>query len=257
GGAVTDLAGFLASTYLRGIRFINCPTSLLAMVDASVGGKTGINLKSGKNLCGSFYSPNSVLINPVYLKTLNRREYIEGLAEVIKMGLVFEPKILDLINDFSSVDEAISGIGVTDLIFLATKRKAEIVSKDFKESGLRMLLNYGHTFGHAVEKIENFKFRHGEGVAIGMIFAAELAYDLGLLDQEILDLHYFLLNKVGLPVSWNTSSSFDEVLDVMMKDKKVINGNLRFVLLTELQQPEIVTIEDKNVLKNVFERITK
>ena len=167
GGATTDLAGFVAATWLRGISWYAIPTSLAGMVDASIGGKTGINSSFGKNLIGSFYSPNSVIVDRAFLKTLLTRDFNAGMAEVIKAGFIDNPKILDL------ADEAEKN--VSELIWLSIEMKAKIVSQDFRESKIREILNYGHTLGHAIEKLENYKLRHGEAVSIGLVFAAELS----------------------------------------------------------------------------------
>lgn len=268
GGAVTDFAGFVASTFLRGIKYINCPTTLLAMIDASTGGKTGINLKSGKNLCGAFYEPEVVLIDQTTLLTLKNREYLEGLAEAIKMGFVFDNSILNCFDNINiNTDENIATKFDQqireEIIFRSVKKKAEIVSIDLKESGLRMLLNYGHTFGHIVEKFEHFKIRHGEGVAIGMIFAAKLAFNLDMIDQNLLDYHYQILEKFNLPTDWNIKNveqfkNLNEgeivglIEDALLTDKKTKNGVLNFVLLGGFQMPQIVEVSDKKIIRDVI-----
>jgi 3-dehydroquinate synthase len=249
GGAVTDLAGYLASSYLRGIKFINVPTTILAQVDASVGGKTGINLRGGKNLCGAFYEPAGVYCDTTVLETLPVREYREGFGEIVKMGLVFDHEILRLI-------ESDKVKHLPEIIYRAVQQKAQVVEQDFKETGLRMFLNYGHTMGHAIEKLEHFSWRHGEAVAVGMIYAGELAVRLGLMEQSLLDRHYQILEALELPTTWSTTSTFAEVLEVMKRDKKATSDAVRFVILRDIEQPEIVAVSDISLLSEVFARIT-
>ncbi|AKK03247.1 3-dehydroquinate synthase [Corynebacterium epidermidicanis] len=224
GGAATDLAGFAAATWMRGIPVIHVPTSLLGMVDAAVGGKTGINTPAGKNLVGSFHEPEAVFVELNYLDTLPEAEYISGMAEIIKAGFIADPEIL-------RVFAAQGTDAIEELIARAISVKAKVVSADLKEAGEREVLNYGHTFGHAIEKVENYSWRHGNAVAVGMMFEAELAHARGILASEVVDLQRELLTKAGLPVTYRLGL-FDDLLAAMQLDKKNRDGHIRFVALT-------------------------
>lgn len=248
GGATTDLAGFAAATWLRGIDWYAMPTSLAGMVDASIGGKTGLNSQSGKNLIGSFYSPRSVLIDTSYLTKLPARDLSAGMAEVIKCGFISDYKILNLVQD--------DVIDFDQLIYRAVKVKARVVAKDFKESKLREILNYGHTLGHAIEKDSKFRLRHGEAVSIGMVFAAELSNELAGLSKEVVDLHRVLSSNFKLPISY-PKSRWKLLSALLLKDKKVKQGKVRFIGISKIGKP--VWLEDvpSNTLARVYERITK
>ncbi len=248
GGATTDLAGFAAATWLRGIDWYAMPTSLAGMVDASIGGKTGLNSQSGKNLIGSFYSPKSVLIDTSYLTKLPARDLSAGMAEVIKCGFISDYKILNLVQD--------DVIDFDQLIYRAVKVKAKVVAKDFKESKLREILNYGHTLGHAIEKDSKFRLRHGEAVSIGMVFAAELSNELVDLSKEVVDLHRVLSSNFKLPISY-PKSRWKSLSALLLKDKKVKQGKVRFIGISKIGKP--VWLEDvpSNTLARVYERITK
>ena len=248
GGATTDLAGFAAATWLRGIDWYAMPTSLAGMVDASIGGKTGLNSQSGKNLIGSFYSPRSVLIDTTYLTKLPARDLSAGMAEVIKCGFISDYKILNLVQD--------DVIDFDQLIYRAVKVKAKVVAKDFKESKLREILNYGHTLGHAIEKDSKFRLRHGEAVSIGMVFAAELSNELVGLSKEVVDLHRVLSSNFKLPISY-PKSRWKSLSALLLKDKKVKQGKVRFIGISKIGKP--VWLEDvpSNTLARVYERITK
>jgi 3-dehydroquinate synthase len=248
GGATTDLAGFAAATWLRGIDWYAMPTSLAGMVDASIGGKTGLNSQSGKNLIGSFYSPRSVLIDTSYLTKLPARDLSAGMAEVIKCGFISDYKILNLVQD--------DVIDFDQLIYRAVKVKAKVVAKDFKESKLREILNYGHTLGHAIEKDSKFRLRHGEAVSIGMVFAAELSNGLVGLSKEVVDLHRVLSSNFKLPISY-PKSRWKSLSALLLKDKKVKQGKVRFIGISKIGKP--VWLEDvpSNTLARVYERITK
>jgi len=247
GGATTDLAGFVAATWLRGISWYAVPTSLAGMVDAAIGGKTGINSVSGKNLIGSFYSPSLVIIDETFLQSLSERDFNAGMAEVIKAGFIANPRILELAED------AKRNIG--ELIWLSVEVKAKVVSSDFKESKLREILNYGHTLGHAIEKIENYSLRHGEAVSIGLVFAAELSEICGELSGEIVTLHRSLLNKFNLPTTYK-SDSLVELIEIMGSDKKTRGAKLRFIGLSEVGKP--VWLEDvtEGQIRSAYERIS-
>lgn len=248
GGATTDLAGLAAATWLRGIDWYAMPTSLAGMVDASIGGKTGLNSQSGKNLIGSFYSPRSVLIDTSYLTKLPARDLSAGMAEVIKCGFISDYKILNLVQD--------DVIDFDQLIYRAVKVKAKVVAKDFKESKLREILNYGHTLGHAIEKDSKFRLRHGEAVSIGMVFAAELSNELVGLSKEVVDLHRVLSSNFKLPISY-PKSRWKLLSALLLKDKKVKQGKVRFIGISKIGKP--VWLEDvpSNTLARVYERITK
>ena len=250
GGAATDLAGFIAATWMRGIRYVNCPTSLLAMVDASTGGKTGINTEAGKNLVGSFYTPAGVLADMRTLATLPNDIFIEGLGEVAKSGFIMDPEILRILEDHASelrsfdgamfLDSGLKDV-VAELIEHTVGVKAYHVSADLKEAGLREFLNYGHTLGHAIEKLEHFRWRHGNAVAVGCVYAAELSRLLGYIDQDLVDYHRSLLGSLGLPTSWN-NGSWSDVLALMHRDKKARGNKLRFVVLESVGHP--IHLED-------------
>ena len=248
GGATTDLAGFAASSWLRGITWYAFPTSLAGMVDAAIGGKTGINARSGKNLIGSFYSPAGVFIDLAFLNTLPKRDISAGMAEVIKCGFIADYKILNLAQD----DE----LDYQQLISRSIKVKADVVSKDFKESKLREILNYGHTLGHAIEKNSGYKLRHGEAVSIGMVFAAELSRQLaGLADDAVL-LHRELLRNFDLPISY-PSNKFKSLLALLANDKKVKNSKLRFIGISKIGKPVWFDDVSPSTLSKVYERIAK
>lgn len=251
GGVTTDLGGFLAATWLRGVRVIHVPTSLLAMVDASVGSKTGINTASGKNLVGAFHDPLAVIADTEYLATLPEGEFRAGLAEIIKAGFIGVREILNAVADNPQIkhrDWATgSGQEVLDqLIVQSVQLKSDVVSQDRLESGAREHLNYGHTMGHAIEKAENFKLRHGEAVSIGAVFAAQLAEHLGSAPRGSVRQHLTLFAAAGLPVTYE--GDLDVLLDYMRADKKVRDGSIRFALLEEdgmivREVPEAVVIE--------------
>ncbi len=230
GGAITDLAGFAASTWLRGIDWIAVPTSLAGMVDASVGGKTGINSDYGKNLIGAFHSPISVIVDIDFLLTLSPRDLSAGMAEVIKCGFISDPEILNLSAKYSTQDLFGNHSLLEDLIFRAVAVKASVVSTDFKESYAREALNYGHTLGHAIEKHSKYQLRHGEAVAIGMVFVAELAAARGLIDTTAVALHRDLLSRFNLPTTFDRQA-WSRLLPMLSLDKKSRGNMLRFVVL--------------------------
>jgi len=227
---VADLAGFAASNWLRGIDWIAVPTSLAGMVDASVGGKTGINSDYGKNLIGAFHSPISVIVDIDFLLTLSPRDLSAGMAEVIKCGFISDPEILNLSAKYSTQDLFGNHSLLEDLIFRAVAVKASVVSTDFKESYAREALNYGHTLGHAIEKHSKYQLRHGEAVAIGMVFVAELAAARGLIDTTAVALHRDLLSRFNLPTTFDRQA-WSRLLPMLSLDKKSRGNMLRFVVL--------------------------
>ncbi|MBI9000552.1 3-dehydroquinate synthase [Corynebacterium sp. CCM 9185] len=232
GGAATDLAGFIAATWMRGVPVIQVPTTLLAMVDAAVGGKTGINTAAGKNLVGCFHEPAAVFIDLDRLGTLPMDEIVAGSAEIIKTGFIADPEIL---ARYESEPEACLRVDghLPELIARSVAVKARVVSEDLQEAGLREILNYGHTFGHAVELREHFAWRHGRAVAVGMMFIAELSRELGHIDAGLVDRHRRILTSVGLPTSYS-AGCFDELHAGMTRDKKNRDGRIRFVALTDV-----------------------
>jgi 3-dehydroquinate synthase len=236
GGAATDVAGFAAATWLRGVSIVHVPTTLLGMVDAAVGGKTGINTEAGKNLVGAFHQPKAVLVDLATLETLPRNEIVAGMAEIVKTGFIADPVILDLIE--ADPEAALDPVGpvLPELIRRAITVKAEVVAADEKESALREILNYGHTLAHAIERRERYRWRHGAAVSVGLVFAAELGRLAGRLDDETADRHRAVLTSLGLPVSYDTDA-LPQLVEYMAGDKKTRSGVLRFVVLDGLAKP--------------------
>lgn len=255
GGAITDLAGFAAATWLRGVDWIAVPTSLAGMVDASVGGKTGINSEYGKNLIGAFNSPISVIIDSSWLTSLTDRDFSAGLAEVIKCGFIADPKILKLLDSTNLESLRSDSELITDLIFRSVKVKASVVSVDFKESYERETLNYGHTLGHAIEIDAKYQLRHGEAVSIGLVFAAELAYGRGLISQEELELHRRILSNHGLPISY-PRQAWGKLYPLLALDKKSRGKQLRFVCLSGIGKTVRVEDATSDELTRAYERIS-
>ena len=254
GGAVTDLSGFVASTWLRGIDWVAVPTTLAAMVDAAVGGKTGINSEYGKNLIGSFYSPISVLVDLSWLDTLSDRDFAAGLAEVLKSGFIADGEIVELL-DARTLSEIRSNQALTlELISRTVAVKAKVVSGDFKESFDREILNYGHTLGHAIELHSKYALRHGECVSIGLVFAANLANQVGLLSAEITALHVNILESLGLPISYE-SRHWPELRANMAIDKKSRSGTLRFVGISEIGKTLRIEAPSESDLLAAYERL--
>ncbi len=254
GGAVTDLAGFVAATWLRGVKVIHMPTSLLGMVDAAVGGKTGINTAEGKNLVGVFHPPAGVLADLDTLDTLPKNEIISGMAEVIKCGFIADPAILDLIEkDPAAVADPRSAT-LRDLIERSIAVKARVVSEDLKETGQREILNYGHTLGHAIELAERYSWRHGAAVSVGMMFAAELARSVGRLSDADADRHRSILESLGLPITYRRDR-WQALLDGMRRDKKSRGDLLRFVVLDGVGRPGILEVPDTSLLFAAYQEI--
>ncbi|MGW6444388.1 3-dehydroquinate synthase [Lentzea sp. NPDC055074] len=236
GGAVTDLAGFVASTWMRGVRLVNIPTTLLGMVDAAVGGKTGINTDAGKNLVGTFYEPDAIFVDLATLETLPRNELIAGMAEIVKGGFIADPVILDLIEADPEAALDPTGEVLADLVRRKIQIKADVVTTDLRESNLREILNYGHTLGHAIERRERYRWRHGAAISVGLVFAAELARLAGRLDDETADRHKRVLELLGLPTSYDPDA-LGQLMEGMKVDKKNKAGVLRFVVLDGLAKP--------------------
>jgi 3-dehydroquinate synthase len=255
GGAVTDLAGFVAATWLRGIRVVLLPTTLLAMVDAAIGGKTAVNIPAGKNLVGAFHSPAGVLCDLTTLVSLPRADYVSGLAEVIKAGFIADPAILDLIEDDPEDARSPEGAHTKELVERAVRMKARVVSADFREAGLREILNYGHTLGHAIERAEDYTFRHGDAVAIGMVYAAAVGRMSGRLDGETAGRHASVLAAVGLPTAYR-AAAWPELRSIMTVDKKVRGARFRLVVLDGLAKPGVLTDPPEELLAGAYAEVS-
>lgn len=256
GGAVTDLAGFVAATWMRGVRVIHVPTTLLGMVDAAVGGKTGINTEAGKNLVGLFHEPTAVLADLATLDSLHRHELLAGMAEVVKSGFIADPAILDLIEgDPSEATDPGSEV-FAELIRRTIQVKASVVSSDPRESHHREILNYGHTMAHAIERRERYRWRHGAAVSVGLVFAAELARLAGRLDDETADRHRRVLQALGLPTTYD-ADALGELLENMRVDKKTRSGSLRFVVLDGLARPGRLESPDPTLVAAAFSAVTE
>jgi 3-dehydroquinate synthase len=256
GGAATDLAGFVAATWMRGVRVVHVPTTLLAMVDAAVGGKTGINTEAGKNLVGSFHEPSAVLIDLVTLETVPRNEIVAGMAEVIKTGFIADPVILDLIENDPEAALDPTGSVLPELIKRSVEVKAKVVAADLRESDLREILNYGHTLGHAIERRERYRWRHGAAVSVGLVFAAELGRLAGRLDDETADRHRRILELVGLPTTYD-ADAFGQLVEGMQTDKKNRAGVLRFVVLDGLAKPGRLEGPDPSLLVAAYSAVAR
>jgi 3-dehydroquinate synthase len=255
GGAITDLSGFAAASWLRGLDWVAVPTSLAGMVDASIGGKTGINSDYGKNLIGAFHSPIAVVIDPSWLSTLSDRDLSAGMAEVIKCGFIADAEILKLAADNDVQSLRNNAALLEELILRSISVKASVVSADFKESFAREALNYGHTLGHAIEKFSKYQLRHGEAVAIGLVYAAELAYERGLISSEVVALHRTLLSSFGLPTTY-PADAWQKLAPMLALDKKSRGKTIRFVALSGIGST--IRLEDltSTELDAAYERIT-
>ncbi|WP_432732258.1 3-dehydroquinate synthase [Mycobacterium lepromatosis] len=251
GGAATDVAGFAAATWLRGISIVHVPTTLLGMVDAAVGGKTGINTEAGKNLVGAFHQPLAVLADLATLETLPSKEIASGMAEVVKAGFIADPVILDLIEADPQAALDPTGDVLPELIRRAVTVKADVVSADEKESELREILNYGHTLAHAIERRERYEWRHGAAVSVGLVFAAELARVAGRLDDATAQRHHTILTSLGLPVSYD-ADALPQLLEYMAGDKKTRAGVPRFVVLDGLAKPGRLVGPDPGLLVTAY-----
>ena len=275
GGAITDLAGFVAASWLRGVRAIQVPTTLLGMVDAAVGGKTGINTAEGKNLVGAFHVPESVWCDTEYLRTLPRHDLVAGLGEVVKAGFIRDLAILDLVeanmpllaaSGAQDGDRTAVGADATvladaalpvleELMARAIQVKADVVGADLRESFLREILNYGHTFGHAIEYVERYHWRHGAAVSVGMVYAAELARLIGKLVDDDVARHRSVLGGLGLPTTYR-GDRWDQLLTAMRRDKKTRGATLRFVVLAGLGNPVRFEGPDPALLAAAYDAIS-
>ena len=259
GGATTDLAGFVAATWLRGIRVVHVATTVVAMVDAAVGGKTGINTEEGKNLVGAFHDPAGVLCDLAALDTLPAHERVAGMGEVVKHGFIADERTLDLIE---ADVEGLSGERITatatmrELVERSVAVKAKVVTADPKEALLREILNYGHTFGHAIEQVEGYRWRHGAAVSVGMVFAAELARLAGRLPDDVVARHRSVLTSLGLPVTYR-GDRWDQLLAAMRRDKKSRGDVLRFVVLEGVGRPTRLEGPDPALLAAAYAEVSR
>lgn len=254
GGAITDVAGFVAATWLRGVRVVHIPTTLLGMVDAAVGGKTGINTAEGKNLVGAFWPPAAVLCEIGTLRTLPEHELLTGMGEVVKCGFIADPEILDLIEaNPQAVRDSQSAV-MRELIERSVRVKAEVVSEDLRESGRREILNYGHTLAHAIERNERYQWRHGAAVAVGMVYAAELALATGHADEALVARTRSILESLGLPTSYK-ADAWPQLLEAMRRDKKARGNLLRFIVLDGLARPRVYEVPDDSILYMTYQEI--
>ncbi len=250
GGVVGDIAGFAASIYQRGIHFIQIPTTLLSQVDSSVGGKTGVNHPLGKNMIGAFYQPQCVIVDTSTLTTLTTRELSAGLAEVIKYGLIYDATFFDWIEQHAEALMKGKNEFLALAILTSCRIKAEIVAQDERESGIRAILNLGHTFGHAIEtKMGYGNWLHGEAVAAGMVMAADLSLRHGWIKQEVKKRTVALLGKCSLPVMAPRNMSTGDYMDIMSIDKKAVNGTIKFVLLKALGEAIVTSNYNPELLK--------
>ncbi|MBD2340735.1 3-dehydroquinate synthase [Calothrix sp. FACHB-156] len=245
GGVIGDMAGFAAATWLRGISVVQVPTTLLAMVDSAIGGKTGVNHPQGKNLIGAFHQPRLVLIDPEVLKTLPVREFRAGMAEVIKYGVIWDAELFAQMEASKHLNQLryIKPELIETILIKSCQAKADVVSKDEKEAGLRAILNYGHTIGHAVESLTGYRLvNHGEAVGIGMVAAGQIAVELGMWQKEETERQNALIQKAGLPTQLPSGVDIAAIIDALQLDKKVKAGKVRFVLPTQMG---VVTVTDE------------
>lgn len=254
GGSVTDLAGFVAATWLRGVRVAHLPTTFLGMVDAAVGGKTGINTAEGKNLVGAFHPPVGVLVDFDALETLPRNELVTGMAEAVKTGFIADERILELFEE--DVDAATDPHtdAFREIVERTIRVKAEVVSEDLRESGRREILNYGHTLAHSIEHAERYQWRHGAAVSVGMVFAAELGRLVGRLDDATADRHRTILTSLGLPVEYR-GDRWKGLLETMRRDKKARGDHLRFIVLDGQGRPGVLEAPDDALLFTAYQEV--
>jgi len=254
GGAVTDLAGFVAATWLRGVQVVQVPTTVLAMVDAAVGGKTGINTAEGKNLVGAFWAPRAVICDLDQLMTLSPNETVAGFAEVVKAGFIWHPEILELIEADHEAAVDPSTASFRRCVELAISMKARVVGEDFREAGLREVLNYGHTLGHAIEHAERYRWRHGAAISVGMMYAAELSRLAGRLPDAAAQRHRDILELLGLPTTYR-SGAWPQLLASMQRDKKSRGGMLRFIVLDDVAKPTVLQAPDESLLFAAYQEV--
>jgi 3-dehydroquinate synthase len=258
GGVIGDLAGFAAATFMRSVPFIQIPTTLLAMVDSSVGGKTGVNHPLGKNMIGAFHQPKKVLMDMDVLKTLPKEEFLAGMAEVIKYGIIWDEMFFEYLDRNRAKILTLDPEALAYIIRRSCEIKAEVVSKDEHESGIRILLNFGHTVGHAIETEEHYSMRHGYAVAIGMVYAARLAFRMGLCADSVPARVKKLIASYGLPTDLSALSrkpAVADLLDTMQVDKKAEGGKVKFVLLKNMGEAVVTKEWKETALREVLEEI--
>ncbi|PWL20422.1 MAG: 3-dehydroquinate synthase [Candidatus Aquiluna sp. XM-24bin5] len=255
GGTTTDLAGFVGGTWLRGVRTYLIPTTLLGMVDAAIGGKTGVNTQEGKNLVGVFHLPTKVFIDLDTLETLPRNDLIAGMSELVKYGFISDTEILDIVLSDDAATDTTSEV-FEDLVRRSVSIKERVTTEDFRESGQREFLNYGHTLGHAIEHAERYKWRHGAAISIGMTFAAELSMLSGKLSESDVEKHRSVFSKLGLPTNYK-ADKWPQLLEVMQRDKKARSGALRFVVLEKIGKPGILAAPTPELLFTAFQAIVE
>jgi 3-dehydroquinate synthase len=254
GGATTDVAGFVAATWLRGVRVVHVPTTLLGMVDAAVGGKTAVNTKAGKNLVGAFHPPAGVVVDLATVATLPAAEWVNGMAEVIKAGFIADPAILDLIESDLAGAQRPTGPHTRELVERSIAVKAAVVSADLREAGPRESLNYGHTLGHAIERVEDYGMPHGHAVSIGLVFAAALSQRTTGLDAGTGARHRQILEGIGLPTRYR-GDAWPQLHAAMRHDKKSRAGKLRFIVLAALAEPVVAEAPDDGLLEQAFAEV--
>ncbi|GAB4108978.1 MAG: 3-dehydroquinate synthase [Phycisphaeraceae bacterium] len=258
GGIVGDTAGFVAASYLRGVPFVQCPTTLLAMVDASVGGKVGVNMPQGKNLIGAFHQPVCVVVDTDTLTTLPRRELVCGLAECVKHGVIRDPELFDWIDQHIPEILALKPDVMVELVERNVRIKAAVVMEDEKEAGVRAHLNFGHTFAHAIEAGTDYgRFLHGEAVSLGMVAAARLAVRLGRCNAHVADRLTSLLDKIGLPTSAEDLPETARLMSIMRSDKKVADGRIRLVLPDRLGAVSIVNDTPDHEIESAWDSLRR
>lgn len=256
GGVIGDLAGFVAATYMRGVNLVQAPTTLLAQVDSAIGGKTAVNLPQGKNLIGVFYQPNLVVSDVGTLKTLPEKELRNGLAEVIKYGIILDPVLFETIEKNIEKIKSRDMQILTEIVTRCSEIKVEIVKEDEKEKGKRMTLNLGHTLGHALEAIKKYtKISHGEAVSIGIVFCAKISNELGMLDINEFERIVNLLQSAGLPTTIGEQLDTDRLLETMLRDKKVDEGKLRLILPKKIGRVVITNEVPERLWKRKLEEM--
>ncbi|GAB6099048.1 3-dehydroquinate synthase [Halanaerocella petrolearia] len=255
GGVVGDIAGFIAASFMRGINFVQVPTTVLAQVDSSVGGKVAVNHPQGKNLIGDFYQPKLVVADKKVLSTLEERELKAGLAEVIKYGVIWDQDFFDFLAKNKNKILDLETESIVKMVKRSCEIKAAVVAEDETEEGLRAILNYGHTIGHALESVTDYKrYRHGEAVAIGMVAAAKLGYKLDLLDKADLKEQQDLVAGFELPITYKGLDN-DKIIKALSKDKKVKNGVVRFILATEIGEVTITSDVPETKIRDTLEEL--
>jgi 3-dehydroquinate synthase len=256
GGVIGDMTGFAAATWLRGINVVQVPTTLLAMVDSAIGGKTGVNHPHGKNLIGAFHQPRLVLIDPEVLKSLPMREFRAGMAEVIKYGVIWDAELFTQMVASKHLNQLryVKSELIDSIITRSCQAKADVVAQDEKEGGLRAILNYGHTIGHAVESLTEYRLlKHGEAVGIGMVAAGQIAVELGLWQKEDTERQNALIQKAGLPTQLPTGLDIEAIIDALQLDKKVKSGKVRFILPTEIGKVTITDQVPTDIIRQVLQ----